>query len=116
MRSAIVFMLFFVLVIASSCSVKRVQVGDYENIDCKPVVLKQDKDFLLFWNLVPVRKTEKGIKVKNYEKVSKRRFFDNVVFFGTAGIFSFYTVKIYIKDCEEVNTDNSMREEKRSRE
>ncbi|PKP43608.1 MAG: hypothetical protein CVT95_12035, partial [Bacteroidetes bacterium HGW-Bacteroidetes-12] len=110
-RSVIVFVLLFVLLFGSSCSVKKVQVGNYQNIDCKKVVYKEDKDMLLFWNLVHVKKTEKGIKVKDYEKVSRRRFFDNVVFYGTAGILSFYTVKIYVKECDQIEIK---REEKRT--
>lgn len=116
MRSFLLFLSLLILIIASSCSVKHVPVGNYENIDCKPIVLKEDKDLLLFWDLVTVRRTEKGIKVKDYEKVSRRKFFDNVVFYGTAGIFSFYSVKIYVKDCDSEDLERSKKEEKRSRE
>lgn len=111
MRSAIAFILFFVMIFASSCSVNRVQVGNYENIDCKPIVYKADKDFYLFWNTVPVRRTEKGVKVKDYEKVARRKFFDTVVFYGTAGIFSFYSVKIYVKECDEMEMKRQVKRE-----
>jgi hypothetical protein len=92
----IITILFFL----TSCGVQRVAVGNYESTDCKTKQHTEGKDISLFWEMVPVRTTEKKINITDYEKVVKRDFFDTVIFYGTAGIFSFKTVKINVRDCE----------------
>ncbi len=92
--------LAIILFVATSCGVQRVAVGNYETTDCKSKQYTKGKDISLFWEMVPLRTTEKKIKVTDYEKVVKRDFFDTIIFYGTAGIFSFKTVEINIKDCE----------------
>jgi hypothetical protein len=82
-----------------SCTISRTPVGNYSNIDCKSKVYKKDKNRYLFWNLVTLREIDKTLKIQDYEKVVRRNTFDTVVFFGTGGIFSFYTVTIRVKDC-----------------
>lgn len=69
-------------------------------------VYRKDKNFYLFWNLIPVKKIEKDLKLADYEIVVKRNFFDTIIFYGTIGIFSFYTVKIKIKESEEKSIDS----------
>ncbi len=88
------------IVLLSSCAVNTVQVGNYDENECKPKVYKEGKDVSLFWEMVPLRRTEKKINLENYEKVTKRDFFDTVIFYGTAGIFSFKTVTINVKNCK----------------
>ncbi|MDX9846566.1 MAG: hypothetical protein RBT74_06270 [Tenuifilaceae bacterium] len=95
------FLAVLLILIATACGVQRVPVGNYENVDCKPKTLTKGKDLSLFWELVPIRKVEKTIKITDYEKVVKRDIFDNIIFYGTAGIFSFKSVRIRVKDCEE---------------
>lgn len=77
--------------------VSKEQVGNYNSIEGNPEVYSKSKDIYLFWDVVPLRRTDKKIKLTDYEKVVKRNFFDNVIYYGTVGIFSFYTVKIKIK-------------------
>jgi hypothetical protein len=89
------------VILITSCGATKVQVGNYNNIDCKTTLYKKSKDIYLFWDIVPIKRTEKKIKVKDYEKVVRRDFFDNVIFYGTAGIFSFYSVKINTKKCDD---------------
>ena len=102
MMRAIIFSLIFSLgLFASSCTISRDVFGNYARKQCTPKVYKKGKDIYLFWDNLHVRKTEKNLKLKDYEKVVKRNFFDSVVYFGTMGIFSFYTVKIKTKDCDE---------------
>lgn len=79
----------------ASCKVSRSYVGVYDSEQPSKVQCK-DKDVYLFWDMVQLQSTEKICKVKNYEKVVKRNLFDNVVYYGTLGIFSFYTVKIKV--------------------
>jgi len=88
-------------IILTSCGAQRVSVGNYDATDCKPIRHTEGKDIALFWEMVPLRTTEKMVNLTDYEKVVKRDFFDTVIFYGTAGIFSFKTVKIYVKDCAE---------------
>ena len=87
------------IILASSCTVQKVAVGNYDEVQCDKKLLTREKEISLFWELIPIRNVEKNIDVKNYEKVKKRGFFDTVVFYGTAGIFSFHTVRIYVKEC-----------------
>ncbi len=96
---AILFISLFIL--TTSCVTTRVQVGDYENIKCKSTVYKKDKDFYLFWNKKPIRRLEDKVTVKDYEKVSRRGFFDTIIYYGTLGTFCFYDVKIKIKECDK---------------
>jgi hypothetical protein len=95
-------LILIILLSTVSCTISRTAVGNYSNIDCKSKVYKKDKDRYLFWNLVTLREIEKTIKIADYEKVVRRNTFDTVVFFGTAGIMSFYTVTIRVKDCGEL--------------
>ena len=85
--------------LATACSVQKTSVGNYNEIQCDEKLLTKEKDVALFWELLPMRRVEDFITVKNYEKISKRNFFDTVVYYGTIGIFSFHTVKIYVKEC-----------------
>jgi hypothetical protein len=101
MKPRILLSLFVLIVFTSSCTISRKQVGNYNNIDCKSKVYAKDKDRYLFWNMVTLREIEKTLKIEDYEKVVRRNTFDTVVFFGTAGIMSFYTVTIRVKDCGE---------------
>lgn len=87
------------VILATSCTVQKTSIGNYNEVECDKKLLTKEKEISLFWETIPLRKVEKKIKVKDYEKVSKRDFFDTVVFYGTAGIFSFRTVKIYVKEC-----------------
>lgn len=86
---------FLAIFLTTSCLVERVQVGSYD-ASKKSTILTKSKDIYLFWGIVPLRRTEKRIKVKDYEKTVRRSVFDTVVFYGTAGIFSFYTVTIRV--------------------
>jgi hypothetical protein len=97
-----IILLFIILLLSNtSCKVTKEQVGNYSTTDCKPKLFREGKDIYLFWEMVPLRRTEKKINLNNYEKEVSRDFFDTVIFYGTAGIFSFYSVKINIKDCSE---------------
>jgi len=107
--TTIILLTLFLAFFVSSCAVTRQQVGNYNEVECKPKVHKESKDLYLFWDLLPLRNTEKRLKVKNYEIVVKRSFFDNVAFYGTAGIVSFYTVKINIRNCDEKKTDDKVK-------
>lgn len=110
MKLAKSFLAVFLILVATSCGVQRVPVGNYEKVDCKPKTLTKGKDLSLFWELVPVRKVEKTVKVTDYEKVVRRDVFDNIIFYGTAGIFSFKSVRIRVKDCEDqqnIQQDNT---------
>ncbi|MFP4556765.1 MAG: hypothetical protein ACLFNU_07830 [Bacteroidales bacterium] len=89
------------IVLLSSCAVNTVQVGNYDKKDCKSEVYKEGKDISLFWEMIPLRRTDKKVNLENYEKITKRDFFDTVIFYGTAGIFSFKSVTIKVKDCNE---------------
>lgn len=82
-----------ILFVVSSCVVEKVNVGNYQESSSSKV-LKKGKDIYLFWDLVSMQKTEPGIDIPDYEKIVKRNLFDVVATYGTAGIFSFYTVTI----------------------
>ncbi|MFN2127164.1 MAG: hypothetical protein ACK2TU_04830 [Anaerolineales bacterium] len=96
----ILFFIFLLFLITSSCTVSREQFGNYNEMEGNATVYRQDKNFYLFWNLIPVKKIEKELELADYEIVVKRNFFDTIIFYGTIGIFSFYTVKIKIKELE----------------
>jgi len=81
--------------------VERVQVGNYNQQEGRAKVYEKSKDIYLFWDRVPMRKTEKNLNLTDYEKIVKRNFFDAVVYYGTLGIFSFYTVEIKTKPSKE---------------
>lgn len=78
-----------------SCKVSQTNIGAF-NPEQPSKVQCKSKDIYLFWDLVQLQSTEEKCKVVNYEKVVKRNLFDNVVYYGTLGIFSFYTVKIKV--------------------
>lgn len=101
MRIAKTILGIILILISTSCGVQKVQVGNYENIDCKSKTLTKGKEVALFWEMVTIRKVEKTVKVKDYEKVVRRDVFDNVIFYGTVGILSFKSVKIKVKDCDD---------------
>lgn len=90
-----------VLCFFTSCVVQKEQVGNYNNQEGKSIVHEKGKDFYLFWENISVRKVEDKIEVEDYEKIVRRSFFDNVVFYGTIGIFSFYTVEIKTKEVKK---------------
>jgi hypothetical protein len=72
------------------------QTGDFDNSVLKTSLYKKEKDIYLFWEQVRLRSTEKLLDVKEYELIKRRTFFDAVIFYGTAGIFSFYTISIRV--------------------
>ena len=86
--------LFFLI---TSCVVDRQQVGQYNQQDGRAKTVEKSKDIYLFWNMVPMRKTENYTGLKDYEKIVKRNAFDAIIYYGTLGIFSFYTVEIKAK-------------------
>lgn len=87
------------LFVSSSCVVSKQQIGSFDASKCKTTETIKGKDFYLFWNQIKVKKISDDVKQKNYEIVIKRNVFDTFVFYGSIGIFSFYTVKI--KTCKE---------------
>ncbi len=89
------------LLITFSCTVSKEQVGNYNEMKGNATVYQKSKNFYLFWDLVPVQKIEKDLTITDYEIIIKRNFFDSVIYYGTIGIFSFYDVKIKIKESEE---------------
>jgi len=103
MRNKLVFSLFFFLFI--SCKVEQVQVGNYNTLEGKLIVYDKGKDIYLFWDKLPLQRLEDNIKISDYEKIVKRNLFDNVIFYGTMGIFSLHTVKIMAKDSTQGKKD-----------
>lgn len=101
MKLKLLALFVFAALTLSSCMVARKQVGNYEKKDCKPVVYKEGLDFYLFWETIALRKTEKNIKVKDYEVVRRRGFMDYIVFYGSVGIFSPSRVQVKVKNCDE---------------
>lgn len=99
-QSSLILALIFML-ITSSCAVSKVQVGNYNEVDCKSEVYLKGTDSYVLWELIPIRKTESLVKVKDYEKIVRRSFIDGLGTYGTLGFFSFYTVKIKVKDCDK---------------
>lgn len=89
--------LLLTLVLASACSVSREQVGNYNEAKGKESEFKTGKDFYLFWDQVPIVRTEEKLKIDNYEIITYRRFFDTIIYYGSFGIFSFYDVEVKIK-------------------
>src|SRR6056297_1470699 len=92
------FRLFFVailsLILISSCLVSKEQFGNYDSSKYPTETVKKGKDFYLFWDKVSVKKTDKNLDIKDYEKIVRRGVFDATLYYGTLGIFSFYSVKI----------------------
>ena len=86
------------LFLIGSCTVSKEQFGTYDDSKYKTITYKEGRELYLFWNQLPIKKLDKRIKHENYEKITKRKPFDAIVFYGTIGIFSFYTVKINIPD------------------
>ena len=108
MRNKLVFSSFVLfLLLFSSCKVEQVQVGNYSALEGKSIVYDKGKDFHLFWDKIPLHRIERNIKITDYEKIVKRNFFDNVIFYGTIGIFSFHTVKIMTKGSTQVKKDKN---------
>lgn len=101
MKRTITIILAIITLLSTSCAVSTVQVGNYSEIDCKPKVLTKEKEIYLFWEMLPVRTMDKKLKLDNYEKNTRRTFFDTVIYYGTIGIFSFHTVRIKVKDCDQ---------------
>lgn len=101
MKRTITIILAIITLLSTSCAVSTVQVGNYNEIDCKPKVLTKEKEIHLFWEMLPVRTMDKKLKLDNYEKDTRRTFFDTVIYYGTIGIFSFHTVRIKVKDCDQ---------------
>ncbi|HCY00875.1 MAG TPA: hypothetical protein DG754_12120 [Bacteroidales bacterium] len=101
MKRTITIILAIITLLSTSCAVSTVQVGNYTEIDCKPKVLSKEKEIYLFWEMLPVRTMDKKLKLDNYERSTRRTFFDSVIYYGTIGIFSFHTVRIKVKDCEQ---------------
>lgn len=98
-----VFLLLAFCFIAGSCVTQRVQTGEFDNSVLKTSLYKKEKDIYLFWDQVRVRSTEKHLEVEAYEMIKRRTFFDAVIFYGTAGIFSFYTVSIRVPKPDEAS-------------
>jgi len=89
------------LVLLSSCTVQKEVVGNYNNINGKSRVYEKGKDVYLFWNQVQIQDVEDDLKIVDYEKVTKRTFFDNLIYYGTFGVVSYYSVKIKIKESDK---------------
>lgn len=107
MRQYTVSYIIFLLILISSCTINREQVGNYNNIKGNTTTYLKGKNIYLFWDQVQLQGIEKKLTIKNYEKIVKRNFFDSVVYFGTFGVFSFYTVKIKIKNNQDVQKTSS---------
>jgi len=94
------FKLFLISILSflliASCTVSREQFGSFDDSKYKTTTYKEGRELYLFWNQLPIKKLDKKIKHNDYEKITKRKPFDAIVFYGTIGIFSFYTVKINI--------------------
>ncbi len=86
-----------------SCKVNKEQFGNYETQTGKTVVYDKGKDVYLFWDKISLNKVEDNMQIQDYEKITKRNFFDNIIYYGTFGVFSFYTVKIKVKEDEKIN-------------
>lgn len=100
-------LIIWILVIFSSCAVEKEQIGNYNTQKGKSIVYKKGKDVNLFWDKVSIKRFENKIDIEDYEKVTGRNIFDNVVYYGTMGIFSFYTVKIITKEIKKEENNNS---------
>jgi len=84
------------MLLLSSCAVQKEYFGTYDKTESNTTIYKKEKDFYLFWDRIQVREALKTLELENYEKITKRSFLDGVIFYGTAGIFSFYTVKVKV--------------------
>lgn len=98
-KNLVIALAFVVLLLSTSCVVSKQQVGNYGTEKCKNSQTVKGKDFYLFWDQIPVSKVADNIETKNYEIVVKRNAFDALIFYGSIGIFSFYTVQV--KTCEK---------------
>jgi hypothetical protein len=98
MNKQIILSAFTLIIFLSSCAVQKEQLGNYSTSEGKTTVYEKGKDMCLFWNQVQIQDVEKNLKIKNYEKITKRTFFDNLIFYGTFGVVSYYSVKIKIKE------------------
>ena len=92
------------VIFIGSCTVSKTQYGNYDDSNYKTTTYKKGRELYLFWNQLPIKKLDKRIKVKDYEKITKRRPFDAIVYYGTIGIFSFYSVEIKIPDPKDRNS------------
>ena len=97
----IIIIALLLLTLATSCTVSRQQVGNYEEMEGKAIIYKTGKDFYLFWDQLPISSVEKKLEITDYEIIKKRRFFETIIYLGTIGIFSYYDIKVYIKESEE---------------
>jgi len=88
-------------ILLTSCAVQKEQFGNYVNIEGTSRVYEKGKDVYLFWNQVQIQDIEKDLDIENYEKITKRTFFDNLIYYGTFGVVSYYSVKIKIKDSDK---------------
>lgn len=90
-----------VIALSASCTVERKIVGDYDTSK-RSVIYERSHDFYFFWEMVQTRNAEDFVTIKNYEKVTKRTPFDVVMYYGTLGLLSPYTVEFRVmKDSEE---------------
>ena len=104
MNFKILFAVILSLVLVSSCVVSKEQFGNYDSSKYPTETIKKGKDFYLFWDKVPVKRIDKKLNIKDYEKIVRRNIFDVTLYYGTLGIFSFYSVKINVpKDRKERN-------------
>jgi hypothetical protein len=104
MRIRILILSLAGLFLIGSCTVSKEQFGTYDDSKYKTITYKEGRELYLFWNQLPIKRLDKRIKHENYEKITKRKPFDAIVFYGTIGIFSFYSVKINIPDINDKNS------------
>lgn len=93
-KVVLLFLSLFLLI--TSCTVSKEVVGDF-NPEKRSVVYKKSHDFYFFWEMVKTRSAEDYVTIKDYQKVTKRTPFDVVLYYGTLGIFSPYTVIFYVE-------------------
>lgn len=98
-KVAVTTLLLFALL--SSCVVSKTTYGDYDQQKGMSHVMEKNKDIYLFWNQVKIRDGVEVTDYESYERLVKRNVFDAVVFYGTAGILSMYTVKIKTKQADD---------------
>lgn len=98
MKQLKVIILFLGIFMFMSCSAQKEQIGNYENLKGKTITYEKGKNIYLFWDQVQLQNIEKDIKIKDYEKTTRRNVFDNVIYYGTFGMVSFYTVTIKTKE------------------
>ncbi len=94
MNFKIILAIILSLLLITSCAVTKEQHGNYDSSKYQTETIKKGKDFYLFWDKLPIKRIDKKLDIENYEKVIKRGFFDATIYYGTLGIFSFYSVKI----------------------